>query len=348
MSALHLAVIGCGAVAELCHLPAAKLLPEVEIVALVDKNIARAKVLGRQFGIDTCIEDYRQLRKDVDGVILALPNHLHAPVALEFLNCAIPVLVEKPMALTVLEAEAMIQAANANGVALQVGFMYRFSQGVRLIKRAIEEGWLGTLRCFFLEWGVVYDWPLVSGLMLNKEQAGGGQLVDMGSHMLDLLLWWLGEAVEFEYRDDSLGGVEADCWLSLVLQSPDGPLQGTVVLSRLRNLSNKARFVGESFTLEIDLLTPSRVRLWPTGWNLQGLAFTADWGSLPIESWNDIYVEQLRAFTRAITTGGDPIVSGKSALGSVALVERCYREWQPLHLPWMDSDVHHQRDPLRP
>jgi predicted dehydrogenase len=348
MSAVHLAIIGCGAVTELWHLPAARLLQEVEIVALVDKDLARAKRLGEQFGVSCCTEDYRQLPKGVDGVFIALPNHLHAPVALEFLNKGIPVLVEKPMALTVQEAEAMVQAADTNGVALQVGLMWRFSQGARIMKRAIEEGWLGTLRSFSLEWGLVYNWPVASGFILRKEQAGGGQLMDMGSHVLDLLLWWLGETVEVEYRDDSLGGVEADCWLSLVLQSPTGPVQGTVALSRLRKLSNTARLVGEHITIEYDLLTPTRICLWPTAWDRQRLAFAADWGSFPNQSRDGIYVEQLRAFAQVVANGGEPIVSGKSALGSVALIERCYRERQPLQLPWMDSDVRHQYGAVMP
>jgi predicted dehydrogenase len=306
------------------------------------------KRLGKQFGVNICTEDYRQLPKGVDGVIVALPNHLHAPVALEFLNSGIPVLVEKPMALTLQEAEAMVQAADTNGVALQVGLMWRFSQGARLMKRAIEEGWLGTLRSFSLEWGFVYNWPVASGFILSKEQAGGGQLMDMGSHVLDLLLWWLGEAAEVEYRDDSLGGVEADCWLSLVLQSPTGPVQGTVALSRLRTLSNTARLVGERFTLEYDLLSPAKVCLWPTTRDRRQLVFAADWGSFPNQSRDNIYVEQLRAFAQVVAEGGEPIVSGKSALGNVALIERCYRERQPLQLPWMDSDEHHQYSAVKP
>jgi len=339
MATLHLAIIGCGAVTELCHLPAAKLLEEVEIVALVDKDLVRAKRLGEQFGVSYCTEDYRHLPDGLDGVIVALPNNLHAPVALGFLKNGIPALVEKPMALTTQEAEVMVHAADAKGVALQIGLMYRFSQGARLMKLAIEEGWLGTLRSFSLEWGVVYSWPVASGFIFSKERAGGGQLMDMGSHLLDLLLWWLGEATEVEYRDDSLGGVEADCWLSLVLQSPTGPVQGTVALSRLRKLSTTSRLVGERFTIEYDMLTPARVCLWPTTSDHQRQLFVPDWGPSPSQSWDDIYAEQLRAFAQAVAAKDESIVSGKSVLGSVALIERCYRERQPLHLPWRDSEV---------
>jgi predicted dehydrogenase len=345
---VRLVVIGCGAVTELYHLPAARLLPEIEIVALADKNLARARLLGERYGVGYCTEDYHQLPEGVDGVIVALPNYLHAPVAMELLAKGVPVLVEKPMALTLKEAEAMAKTADASGAVLQVGLMYRFCHGARLVKRAMDEGWLGEPRSFSLESGFVYDWPVTSGFILSKEQAGGGQLVDIGSHMLDLLLWWLGEAVDVVYKDDSLGGVEAECWLSLILQGPAGPVEGTVALSRLRKLRNTARLVGERFTVEYDLSTPATLRIWPTLWDGNGLSFASDWGPWPSQSWIDVYAEQLRAFAQAVVTGGTPIVSGHSALGSVALIERCYRERQPLRWPWMDSGVPHQRRAVGP
>ena len=348
MSIVRLAIIGCGAVTELCHLPAAKLLTGVEVVALADADLGRAKRLAKQFGVAHCTEDYRHLPEGVDGVIVALPNYLHAPVTIEFLNRGMPVLVEKPMALTVQEAEAMVHAADNNKLPLQVALMYRFSQGARLVKLAIEEGWLGALKSFTAEWGLVYNWPVASGFIFSKDRAGGGQLVDMGSHVLDLLLWWVGEARDVEYKDDSLGGVEADCWLSLALHTPNGPMEGTVALSRVRNLGTKARLVGERFTIEYDMLTPAEVSLWPTVWDHEKPRFVPDWDPSPVQTWDDIYAEQIQAFARAIATASEPVVSGKSILDRVALIERCYRDRQPLQMLWMDSAVPPQRENVKP
>lgn len=346
-SIVNLAIIGCGAVTEVYHLPAAKLTPEVKIVALVDKNIIRAKLLAKRFGIGYSAQDYNQLPKDIDGVIVALPNYLHSHVTIELLERGIPVLVEKPMALTVEEAESMINTADANGVPLQVGLMYRFCNGVRLMKRAIDEGWLGTLQSFSLESGFIYDWPVKSGFILSKEQAGGGELVDIGSHMLDLLIWWLGEAVDVEYRDDSLGGVESDCWLLLALKGPSGIVQGTATLSRLRKLSNTVGIVGERFTIELDLSSPDTVRIWPSIWDSRCISFTSEFGDWPRQSWKDVYSEQLRAFARAIATVSESMVPGKSVLGNVALIERCYRERKPLDLPWTKPVIPNRVESLK-
>jgi predicted dehydrogenase len=338
-STVQLAILGCGAVTEIYHLPAAQRIREAEIVALVDNNITRARTLGKRFGIRWCTENYQQLPDNVNGVIVALPNYLHAPATIEFLERGIPVLVEKPMALTVEEAEVMVKAADANGVALQVGLMFRFCDGACLMKRAVDEGWLGRLQSFSLESGFVYDWPVTSGFFSNRGQSGGGQLMDIGSHLLDLLLWWIGDVVDVDYKDDSLGGVEADCWLTLRLQAATGPVQGTVELSRLRKLRNTARIVGEQFTIEYDLTSPystssATVRMWPSLWDGKNILFVSDFGPLAGQPQN-VYAKQLQAFAQTILTGCEPAVPGKQVIQSMVLIEKCYRERKPLEFPWM-------------
>lgn len=332
---VRLGIIGCGAATEQRHLPAARATREVRVVALADKDLARARVLGKRFGVDRCTDDYREFSKDVDGVIIALPNHLHAPVAGELLEMRIPVLVEKPLTRTVEEARKLIALARASRVPLQVGHMYRFSKAARLVKRAIDEGWLGALQSFSLENGAIYNWPIASGFPWKKEQAGGGVLIDLGPHTLDLLLWWLGEVVDVEYWDDSLGGVEADCRLALALKGPGGAIRGEVVLSRLRNLRTTARIVGERFTLECGLVSWLGVRIWPSTWDGKDLAFVSDFGPSLGDSFSRMYADQLRAFALAITEGSEPIVSGESVLGTMTLIERCYHAPKRLQLPWL-------------
>src|SRR3989304_3378529 len=189
---IRLGIVGCGAVAEICHLPAGQLGREFRISALADTNISRATTLGEQYSVDYCTDDYHQIMKKIDGAIIALPHYLHAQVALEFLNQGVPVLVEKPLALTLAEAEKLVETAGSAATLLQAGYMYRFCRGARLVRQAIDEGWLGALRSFSLESGYLYNWPAASGFNFSTPQGGGGGVVVTGSHMLDLLLWWLG------------------------------------------------------------------------------------------------------------------------------------------------------------
>ncbi len=331
---VRLGIIGCGGVTRLCHLPAATRTEDVRVVALVDKNLARARLLGRSFGIESCTDDYARLAGQVDGAIVAVPNHLHAAVATDLIRTGVPVLVEKPLAPTADEARAMIELARVAGVPLQAGHMYRFSHSAQLVKQVIVEGWLGPLRGFSLEYGSTAEWPYASGSFLRRAQAGGGVLIDIGPHMLDLLLWWLGDAADVEYWDDCIDGVEAECRLSLVLETPTGALRGDVTLSKLRRLQIVARIFGEHFSLEwrnVDVRFEVGIR--PRAWGPERPFFTADFARE--DTFARMFTEQLRAFGAVVRAGGEPAVAGYSVLNSLALIERCYRERRPLDLPWV-------------
>ncbi len=333
---VRLAVLGAGAVAELCHLPAAADCPQVEIAALVDTNIERARRLADQFSIGVTTADYRDLFGTVDGVINALPHHVHANVSIEFLERRTPVLVEKPMAISAEQARGMADAARANGTVLQVGLMYRFCRGVATVRRFIEDDLLGGLRAFELESGFIYDWPVASGFFFDRRKAGGGVLIDTGSHMLDLLIGLIGPVVDFEYRDDLAGGVEADCHLSLTLQAPSGPVTGAVTLSRLRNLLDVLRITGERLTIEYDLSAPDAVRIRPTRLFETGESFIPDTEESDRQTWGQVYVEQLAAFASAVR-GGDCRAAGQDVIESMALICECYRRRERLERPWNRS-----------
>jgi predicted dehydrogenase len=330
---VRLGIIGAGAVAELCHLPAVKHCPEVGTVTLAEMNRERAAALANRFSVSGVVTDYRELFGRVDAVIVALPNYLHAPVAIEFLDQGIAVLVEKPMALTRADAEAMVAASTASRVALQVGLMYRYTRGARALKQAVDEAWLGNVTGMAVEWGCVFDWPATSGSFYRKDHAGGGVLVDFGSHMLDLVTWILGQPSRLAYEDDSLGGVEADCSVSLDLQHAGRVMPGTVLLSRLRNLRNTVRIAGDRFTVEYDVTTADQVRLWPSAAGANAASFLLDAGRR--QSWAEVYAAQLRSFAQAVLTGSRPEVSGEDCLAATGLMERCYRERQPARLPWV-------------
>src|SRR5215210_1025760 len=239
MQKIRLAVLGCGAVAQINHLPAISASDRVEAVVLVDADPGRARAMAERFGVPQSATDYREILDRIDAAVVALPNHLHAPVAVDLLRRGIPVLVEKPMALTVRECDEMIAAAEAGGATLAVGLDFRFFGATRWVKDFLAEGVLGELRGFDLRQGVIPRWPFATGYLLRKETAGGGVLADFGVHVLDLLLVWLGDWAAVDYRDDAQGGIESDCDLLLRMRSG---LKGVVEISRTRNLRNTCIF----------------------------------------------------------------------------------------------------------
>ncbi|HEX6902673.1 MAG TPA: Gfo/Idh/MocA family oxidoreductase [Thermoanaerobaculia bacterium] len=328
---LRLAVVGCGAVAKIHHLPAIALSERVEAAVLVDADEKRARDLAAQFGVPEVATDYRDLPGRVDAAVVALPNSLHAPVSVGLLRKGVHVLVEKPMAMTVRECDEMIAAAEDGHATLAVGLDFRFFEGSRFVRDLFRDGLLGEIRRFDLRQGVIPRWPFATDFLLKKEMAGGGVLADFGVHVLDLLLWWLGDWADVEYWDDAQGGIESDCEMRLTMRSGAA---GTVEISRTRNLRNTCVFEGERATLEVGVWDPDpeiKLILGDSEVHLSGHARRRETGAL---SFTDVFVRQIDDFAAAIRERREPFVPGREGRRSQELIEECYARRQFLELPW--------------
>jgi predicted dehydrogenase len=330
---LRIAVIGCGAVTARAHLPVAARAEGVKVTLLVDRAHSRAETLASQFGVPRVAADYAAAFDEADAAIVALPHCLHASVCVELLRRGIHVLVEKPMALTADECDAMSAAAEEGGAVLAVGLMRRFLRATQFVRETLQAGLLGRVRRFDVREGFVYDWPVASDFFFRKETAGGGVLIDTGAHTLDTLLWWLGDVRSLEYFDDDHGGVEADCLLRLELESG---ATGVVELSRTRKLRNSAIIEGERASLEADWgwvrLTPRDSRL-----TLDGPVKPTSSPKATVEDYLEAMAASFNDWIDAIRLARPPAVSGAEARRSIALIEKCYRNRQALELPWVAS-----------
>lgn len=339
---LAVAVVGCGKVADFYHLPVLAGFDGVEIEALVDPARDRAEALADEYGGRRVLEDHRELPETVDAAVVAVPNHLHAGVCRDLLEQGVHVLVEKPMAIDTAGCDEMIAAAETSGSVVAVGHQMRFFPAVRFVKRVLERGWLGPVRRFDLRNGRPLQWDAESGFLHRRDAAGGGVLIDLGVHVLDLLLWWLGPCRRVDYRDDARGGVEANCRLRLAMESG---VEGTVELSRERDLRNTCVFECEDGLLEVGTYGHEpQIRLeTPDGRGaLSGLVERERRSERdPL----DAHRAQLRSFLGAIAGGrSDGVtgvdggrshhVTGREGRRCVELVGRCYASRQRLDQPW--------------
>ena len=327
---MKIAIIGCGAVTEKNYLPALQQIDEIQITFLVDKNYSRAMMLASQYNIPHVSDNYIDIIGKVDAAIVALPHSLHAPVSIALLRQGIHVLVEKPMALNQEECNAMISAAKEGKSILAVGLIRRFLHSAQWVKAILNIGLLGKIEMFDFREGNVYNWPATSDSFFRKELAGGGVLIDTGSHTLDLLLWWLGDVEEYEYYDDNYGGVETDCKLHLILKSG---VKGVVELSRTRNLRNTAIIQGSNGKIEVSLRN-NHIIAEPKNildYEVNGLKGN----NMPEQSIIDLFVAQLKDWFNAIKTKNQPFVSGQEGSRAIALIEACYRSRKLLSLPWI-------------
>ncbi len=351
---LNIAVVGCGAIVERQHLPNLLRRDDCRVVALVEREAERALALAERFDVRTVLHDYRDLPgvdSKIDAAIIGLPNHLHAPATIALLEAGVHVLVEKPMALTVAECDAMIEVAKRRERVLAVGLIRRFGRAGRFAKWAVESGLLGPIQSFDIRNGFVFNWGITTDFFLRRELAGGGVFIDLGAHTLDQLLWWLGDVESFTYRDDSYSvngpngqqrwGVEADCEAYITMQSG---ATGIVEMSRTRDLRNTAILRGERAELEVHLMRNEvTLRFTESGATLRGQAglnqSALEQVALAEQSASDLVVAQHDDFLAAVRGEQPTVVSGKEARRSMALIEACYAARRPLALPWVDTST---------
>lgn len=193
-TAHRVGIIGMGWAGE-THLKAYQSIPNVDVVALADPRQERLQALKETYNIDDVYVDYEKLlsRDDIDSISIATPNQFHAPVGVAALSSGKHVLCEKPLARTSAEAEAMVQAAIANGRVLKTAFTHRERNDVQVLKATIDRGELGRVYHAKASWMRRQGIPGMGGWFTNRELAGGGPLIDLGVHVLDMAMYLLGD-----------------------------------------------------------------------------------------------------------------------------------------------------------
>ena len=344
---IRLGIIGCGAITENSHLPAALSSSMVDVTALCDTNESRLRFLERQFGLQSIgFLDYRDTFARVDAVILALPNHLHASVGCEFLLRGIHVLCEKPLALTRSECEELCRTSQNTGAVLATGYVTRFFPSTDLTKELIESDFLGLLTSFDYEFGTEEGWAPLSGYNLMRSTSGGGVLVVSGSHFIDRMLFLFGDTKLTNYADDSRGGVEANCVVMVNSNVRGNSIRGCITLSKTHNLNNRLRVSGSKGILEIREGQKLSVTYFPAHSRLRHEIYYA--GTVPSAIDEDYFRVQLEDFILAILMKSEPRINREQGSVSVTFMEECYKIARSLDEPWVDSTLQHFKTVLQP
>lgn len=210
---VRLGLIGLGYIGKI-HLRNCLKLKSAKLVAVSDIS-KKALTLAKKMGVKNTFGDYQQLLEDrsVDAVIITLPTHLHASCAQSVAEAEKDIFIEKPLARTVTEGKEIVSIAKRNNVKLMVGYDMRFSSAFRGLKEKMQNGVLGDVQ-------IAYGTNIGSGPFgqrgelgrprpppswwFKKELTGGGALMDLGCHLINLFRWYFGEVTEikccFGYR----------------------------------------------------------------------------------------------------------------------------------------------------
>jgi predicted dehydrogenase len=282
--------------------------------------------LAKKYSVSNYSVSWQNVDPDLEAAIVALPHSLHCDATQTLLRRKVHVLCEKPLALNLREAKEMIDTAKENNVHLQVGNIRRLYWSSRKLKEIIESKIFGELKSISIQEGSAYNWPTTSGFFFDKKIAGGGVLIDTGAHALDLLIWLVDqEPVSFEYEDDNFGGVEAESQMKLHFKEG---LSGCVKLSRLSKLSNNYIFIFENATVVFDPFDFNSLEVRKNG-KSRYLA------SRKKRLFQQYFSEMLRDFHRTVKMNTSSLLAAANVLPSINLIEKCYCNRRPLHLPWL-------------
>ncbi len=188
-SIVRVGLIGCGNIGARAHAPAYAHIPSAQLVAVCDVNTTRAHAVARATGA-TPYFDYHEVlaRDDIDAVDICLPTYLHAAVSVEALRQGKHVLCEKPMAVTLEEADAMITAAREANRVLMIGHVRRFDPRYTTVKHALVQGEIGHL--VHVRRAERQHLPFPGDAWYWHPHAGGGIFLDIGVHVTDLFHWY--------------------------------------------------------------------------------------------------------------------------------------------------------------
>lgn len=201
---VQLGIIGLGYIGQV-HLKHGLRLANADVAAVADIS-AKTLNKARNAGVKTVFKNYEDLLRNpsIDAVVIALPTHLHLQCATQAAESKKHIFLEKPIARNVQEANEIVSAARRNSVRLMIGYPFRFNDEFRSLKREINNGTLGDVEIAhaayissgpFFHRAEGYAPVPVPEWWFNKELTGGGALIDLGSHIINLLQWYFGEII---------------------------------------------------------------------------------------------------------------------------------------------------------
>lgn len=323
----RIALIGCGAIAIEYYLPALLRHPSVlERLILVDRNEAQAQKLAAKLNVRSWVADYRQVLDDVDGVIVAVPTHLHHPIALEFLSRGVPVFCEKPLAESGDKARELVEQARRVGTVLAVNYMQRLIPSFAKVKEMLASDTLGEPLSICYSVGEEFKWPTVSGFYFNSPVTSRGVLRDRGAHAIDHICWWLGGKPRLiGSRNDSFGGSEAVAQV----QFERGRCTGRLTLSWLATFPSTFKVTCEKGTVAGDVYDYSNIVLrTETGRNRRMTLQSKERTKI------DIACKFLTNFIEVIQNGAEPLVAASQVLDSIEFIDECYAAVSRFEMPW--------------
>ena len=194
MKKINVAIIGCGSISNM-HTKNYLKNENVNVVAACDINMDRVQAYCEKYDIPKYYTDYKELLKDesIDAVSVCTWNNFHAPISIDALNSGKDVLCEKPLAMNMQQALEIQEAAKKNNKLLMVGFVRRFGRNTKILNDFVKKGFMGDI--YYAKTGCLRRNGNPTGWFSDSAKSGGGPLIDLGVHMIDLCRYLMGKPI---------------------------------------------------------------------------------------------------------------------------------------------------------
>ena len=334
-------VIGNGRIASK-HTESIIGIPEAELIAVCDIIPERAEDFSNRYNAKAYV-DYKELlkREDIDIITIATPSGEHAEIAVAAAKAGKHIMVEKPMAMNLKDADRMIQTCKECGVKLAVIHQNRFNKSVKLLRAALAAGRFGRLTHgqASVRWNrgqEYYDQASWRGTKLQD----GGVLMNQSIHNIDLLQWMLGSAESvFGYTTTALRKIEMEDVAGAVIKFKNGAIGLIEAASTIypKNIEETLNIFGETGSVIVGGIAVNRIEVWefPESGEEKKKIFAAQ-ESDPPNIYGFGHREIIEDMIKAVRTDGVPAVSGeegRKALEIILAIYKCQETGQPVKLP---------------
>jgi predicted dehydrogenase len=333
MDKVRVGIIGSGFVAGI-HALSFEHVHDAELVAVAGKTPGEAAKFAGARGLANAFDDYRELleRKDIDAVVIAVPNYLHEEMVTAAAQAGKHILCEKPFARTIQEAERMLAVVNQTGVKLVYGEMLCFAPKYVRAKRLIDEGAFG--RVFLVRQSEQHDGPH-SPWFWDVNLSGGGVLLDMGCHSIEFARWMLGKPKvtsvlasmgTFVHGDRTLG---EDHSVTIIKFDNGAMSVSENSWARTGGIDDRCEITGTHGNTTADLIRGNALITHSKtgyGYAVEKADTTVGWTFTGFEEeWNYGFPQEMQHFVNVVLGKEAPIETGEDGLEVLKIIYAAYQ-----------------------
>lgn len=364
MSKTRVALLGTGFIADIHAESYQRFVPEAEVVSVCSRSDERARTFAQHHKIPQCFTDVERAieQSDCDVVDICIPNHLHARATIAAANAGKHVIIEKPLCLTLEEADEMIAACEANGRLLMYAEELCFAPKYERARNLVNEGAIGTI--YYMRQCEKHSGPH-SDWFYDLNQSGGGAVMDMGCHGFAWFRWMLGGqprplSVSAHMQTGLIHKGRTRCEENAVcLVEFEGGAIGVVENSwaKLGGMEDRVEVCGTGGVIYADLFMGNSSLTYSEkgyGYAMEKAGSTQGWTFTTFEeAFNQGYPQELKHFITCVRDGTAPVTTGHDGRAVLELMYAAYysaRIGQKVALPfhrkvarpidlWLESDA---------